>query len=81
MSLARELAPHIRVNAVAPGAIDTAILAHEGEAERATRSASIPLGRIGTPEEVAEAIVFLVSRRASYITGTTLHVNGGWRTG
>lgn len=76
-SLARELAPGIRVNLVAPGAIDTAILAGDTAERRAERERQIPLGRIGRPEEVAEAIAFLVSDRASYITGATLHVNGG----
>ena len=76
-SLARELAPTITVNVVAPGAIDTAILAADTPAQRAERSTRIPLGRVGTPEEVADAISYLISPRASYITGTVLHVNGG----
>lgn len=78
-SLARELAPRIRVNVVAPGSIDTAILSGDTPQQRAERAARVPLGRIGRPEEVAEAISFLVSERASYLTGTTLHVNGGIR--
>ena len=78
-SLARELAPSIAVNVVAPGSIDTAILAGDTPAVRAERARSIPLGRVGAPEEVAEAIAFLASPAASYITGTTLHVNGGLR--
>lgn len=76
-SLARELAPSITVNVVAPGAIDTAILGGDTPAQRAERSARIPLGRVGTPEEVAAGIVYLLSPGASYITGTVLHVNGG----
>lgn len=79
-SLARELAPTVLVNAVAPGAIDTAILAGDTPEQRRLRGSRIPLGRIGRPEEVAEAISFLVSPRASYLTGVTLHVNGGLRT-
>ncbi|MCI4336501.1 MAG: SDR family oxidoreductase [Thermoplasmata archaeon] len=79
-SLARELAPGIRVNAVAPGSIDTAILAGDSPERRAERGRSIPLGRIGRPEEVAEAVVFLLGPGSSYITGSTLHVNGGLRT-
>jgi 3-oxoacyl-[acyl-carrier protein] reductase len=78
-SLALELAPGITVNTVAPGSVDTAILADDTPAVRERRNRSIPLGRIGTPEEVANAIAFLASPAASYITGTTLHVNGGAR--
>lgn len=76
-SLARELAPGITVNMVAPGSIDTAILADDTPARRAERGRSIPLGRVGTAEEVANAIAFLLSPAASYVTGTTVHVNGG----
>jgi len=78
-SLARELAPAVTVNAVAPGSIDTAILAGDTPALRAERERVIPLRRIGTPEEVAEVVAFLNSPRSSYMTGTTLHVNGGLR--
>ena len=80
-SLARELAPRVLVNVVAPGAIDTAILAGDTPELRARREKAIPLGRVGRPEEVAEAIAFLVSEGASYLTGTTIHVNGGLRMG
>ena len=78
-SLSRELAPSITVNVVAPGSIDTAILADDTPEMRAQRGGSIPLGRVGTPEEVADAVAFLASPAASYMTGTTLHVNGGIR--
>lgn len=78
-SLATELAPRIRVNLVAPGAIDTAIIADQTPEERKRREATVPLGRVGRPEEVADAIAFLVSDRSSYLTGTTIHVNGGVR--
>jgi len=78
-SLARELAPGIRVNAVAPGSIDTAILSGDSPARRAERLRTIPLGRLGSPEEVAEAIAFLGGAVSNYVTGTTMHVNGGVR--
>ncbi len=80
-SLARELAPSITVNVVAPGSIDTAILASDTPEMRARRHREIPAGRVGRPEEVAGAIAFLASPDAAYITGTTLHVDGGWRGG
>lgn len=80
-SLARELAPGITVNVVAPGSIDTAVLAGDSPTERAERARAIPLGRIGTPEEVAAAVAFLVSPEARYITGATIPVNGGLRVG
>lgn len=76
-SLARELAPRIRVNAVSPGAIDTPMITgfmrKHGEAFLATT----PLGRLGHPKEVAGAVAFLCSDAASYITGETLLVSGG----
>jgi 3-oxoacyl-[acyl-carrier protein] reductase len=78
-SLARELAPAITVNVVAPGSIDTAILAGDTAEGRAERARAIPMARVGLPEEVADAISFLASERASYLTGTTLHINGGLR--
>ena len=80
-SLARELAPKTRVNVVAPGSIDTAILAGDSPRVLARRARRIPLGRIGNADEVAEAIAFLVSERSSYISGATVHVNGGARIG
>lgn len=79
-SLALELAPAITVNVVAPGSIDTAILAGDTAAQRAQRIRGIPLARIGSADDVAAAIAFLTSRDASYITGSTLHVNGGLRS-
>jgi 3-oxoacyl-[acyl-carrier protein] reductase len=80
-SLARELAPHVRVNSVAPGSIDTAILAGDSPARRAERAKSILLGRLGAPAEVAAAVHFLLSPDASYLTGATIAVNGGLRVG
>ena len=70
---------NVRVNAVAPGPIDTGMLERiAGGAEKfAMVAATIPAGRIGTPEEVADAIVFLGSDRSRYIAGQIIHVNGG----
>ena len=80
-TLALELAPfHIRVNAVAPGVIMTALNPQLGAPEVASQVvAMVPLGRLGTPDDVAQAISYLASERASYITGTVLHVDGGYR--
>lgn len=77
-SLARELGPMgIRVNAVAPGLVDTDMLAamKQDQVDRIVKSAS--LGRLGQPAEIAEAVAFLASDRASYITGQCLVVDGG----
>lgn len=78
-AMALELAPHgIRVNAVAPGLTDTAQPRHEHTDEQLLAlGRALPLGRVGTPAEIADAITFLVSPMASFITGQTLHVNGG----
>ena len=77
-ALARELGSrHITVNCVAPGFIATDMTAGLPEAAKAALLASIPLGRLGSAEEVAHAVAFLASREASYITGIELHVNGG----
>jgi 3-oxoacyl-[acyl-carrier protein] reductase len=74
-SLARELAPHrIRVNALAPGLITTDM---GGTAGSTLPGLTIPLGREGTPEEVAAAAVFLASDEASYVTGANLNLSGG----
>jgi NAD(P)-dependent dehydrogenase (short-subunit alcohol dehydrogenase family) len=78
-SLAREFAPAgITVNAIAPGAADTPML-RDGVAPDALERfrAMIPMGRFGTPDEIARACVFLCSDWASYVTGHTLDVNGG----
>ena len=77
-ALAREVGSRgITVNAVAPGFIDTDMTAELSAAQRAEMVNRIPLGRIGAAEEVAAAVSFLVSDEAAYITGETVHVNGG----
>jgi 3-oxoacyl-[acyl-carrier protein] reductase len=77
-SAAKELAPKgIRVNAVAPGLIGTDLLAALPEAKLQERLGAIRLGRFGTPEEVASAVLFLCSEQSSYITGQVLGVDGG----
>ena len=77
--MALELAPHrIRVNAIAPGLTDTAQPRYgSSEDEIATMAAANPLGRIAEPEDIARAAVFLASDQAGFVTGHTLHVNGG----
>jgi 3-oxoacyl-[acyl-carrier protein] reductase len=77
-ALARELGSrNITVNCVAPGFIDTDMTQGLPEAAKAALLAGIPLGRLGSADEVAHAVAFLVSPGAGYITGTELHVNGG----
>ena len=77
-SLARELAGRqITVNVIAPGPIDTAMLDATGSARRGELAAAVPLGRIGRPEDVAAAAVYLTSEAAGYVTGTILPVDGG----
>lgn len=77
-SLARELGSrNITVNCVAPGYVATDMTDALTEEQRQAMLATIPLGRAGTPEDVAGAVGFLVSPAASYVTGTTVHVNGG----
>jgi 3-oxoacyl-[acyl-carrier protein] reductase len=78
-AMALELAPYrIRVNAIAPGLTDTAQPRYgSGEAELAEAARAIPFGRMARPEEIARAAVFLASDNAGFVTGQTLHVNGG----
>jgi 3-oxoacyl-[acyl-carrier protein] reductase len=77
-ALARELGSrNITVNSVAPGFIDTDMTKALNEQQVAAMLAQIPLNRFGLPSEIASAVAFLSSKEASYITGTTLHVNGG----
>ena len=77
--LARELAPDILVNAIAPGYIDTGYISAMTAAEQAELKAHIPLGRWGQPEDVAAVAVFLASDEARWMTGTTVLVDGGER--
>lgn len=77
-SLAREVGSRgITVNCVAPGFIETDMTRSLSEAQRQSLLDAVPLGRFGQPQEVASAVVFLASPAAAYITGETLHVNGG----
>jgi len=77
-SLARELGSrNITVNCVAPGFIATDMTHALDDKQKEAMLASIPLGRAGTPEDIAGAVSFLVSPAAAYVTGTTVHVNGG----
>ncbi|MDP9013175.1 MAG: 3-oxoacyl-ACP reductase FabG [Pseudomonadota bacterium] len=77
-SLAREVGSRgITVNVVAPGFIDTDMTRALNQSQRETMNAQIPLARLGQPEDIAAAVAFLASSEAAYITGETLHVNGG----
>ena len=77
-ALAREIGSRgITVNCVAPGFIDTDMTKTLPEEQQAALKTQIPLGRLGSPEDIAHAVTFLASPQAGYITGTTLHVNGG----
>lgn len=77
-SLAREIGSRgITVNVVAPGFIDTDMTKVLGEEQRATMLGQVPLGKLGAPEDIANAVLFLASAGGAYITGETLHVNGG----
>jgi len=77
-SLAREVGSrNITVNCVAPGFIDTDMTKALPDAQRQALLAHIPLGRLGNVEDIANAVTFLASPTADYISGTTLHVNGG----
>ena len=77
-SLARELGSrNITINCVAPGFIDTDMTRALDEKQRDALMSQVPLGRLGTPQDVADAVAFLVGPGATYVTGITLHVNGG----
>lgn len=76
-SLAKELAPSVRVNAIAPGLVKTDMARALWEPNEAAVSAMVPLGRLGEPADIANAALFLASDAASWITGTTMVVDGG----
>lgn len=77
-SLARALGPKgIRVNAVSPGIVETPMIAGYTEEQRANMKQRFPLGRFATPEEIANAGLYLISDKASFMTGEIMHVNGG----
>ncbi|MCU4674778.1 3-oxoacyl-ACP reductase FabG [Catenovulum sp. 2E275] len=77
-ALAKEVASRgITVNSVAPGFIDTDMTKELSEEQKNTIFAQIPAGRLGQPEEIAAAVAFLTAKEAAYITGETIHVNGG----
>jgi 3-oxoacyl-[acyl-carrier protein] reductase len=81
-ALARELGSRqVTVNCVAPGFIDTDMTRALDETQRAALTQSIPLGRLGSPADIAQAVLYLASAAGDYVTGTTLHVNGGMYMG
>ena len=78
-SMAKELGPSgIRVNAIAPGCIETPMLDAMSDEEKAVLAERAPLGRLGKPEEIADTVVFLASDKASFITGQVIGVDGGF---
>ncbi|WP_379967404.1 elongation factor P 5-aminopentanone reductase [Ectobacillus sp. sgz5001026] len=78
-ALAKELAPSfVRVNAVAPGAVETTMMNMFSDKEKQDIAEEIPMGRLGNPEEIANVTAFLLSDSSSYITGQIIGVNGGW---
>lgn len=77
-SWARELAPNILVNAIAPGPVDTPLLGFDAMSEAAKQiETANPLGRVGKPQEIAQAVLFLSSRATNFITGQCISVDGG----
>ena len=80
-ALAKELAPSgVTVNAVAPGAVDTAMNQHLNEQEQAALAEEIPVGRLAQPDEIASLVYFLALPESGYITGQVISPNGGWVT-
>ncbi|WP_442599567.1 elongation factor P 5-aminopentanone reductase [Neobacillus sp. D3-1R] len=80
-ALSKEVALNgIRVNAIAPGAVETKMVNHLQSDELESLKEEIPMGRLGRPEEIAKGVSFLLSEQSSYITGQVLSINGGWYT-
>jgi 3-oxoacyl-[acyl-carrier protein] reductase len=77
-SLAQDAGPRgQRVNVLAPGYVDTDLLSADTPEKRSTREAEVPLRRLGSPEDMAGAVSFLIGEDSAYMTGAVLHVNGG----
>ncbi|MEH7250507.1 SDR family oxidoreductase [Neobacillus niacini] len=80
-ALSKEVAlSGVRVNAIAPGAVETAMMSQFTEEDKQLLQYEIPMGRLGLPEEIANGVKFLLSDDSSYITGQVLSINGGWYT-
>ncbi|NWQ44179.1 SDR family oxidoreductase [Bacillus sp. EB106-08-02-XG196] len=80
-ALSKEVAlSGVRVNAIAPGAVETAMMGRFSEEDIQLLQYDIPMGRLGVPEEIANGVKFLLSNESSYITGQVLSINGGWYT-
>jgi 3-oxoacyl-[acyl-carrier protein] reductase len=80
-ALSKEVALNgVRVNAIAPGAVETPMMSQFSEEDKQLLQYEIPMGRLGVPEEVANGVKFLLSADSSYITGQVLSINGGWYT-
>jgi 3-oxoacyl-[acyl-carrier protein] reductase len=80
-ALSKEVAlSGLRVNAIAPGAVETPMMSQFTDEEKETLEYDIPMGRFGYPEEIANGVKFLLSNDSSYITGQVLSINGGWYT-
>lgn len=83
-ALAVELAPYnIRVNAIAPGMVETPMISpiKENPEQEREMLKKLPMGRVGKPEEVSNLVLFLASEKSSYITGSTVVIDGGWLAG
>lgn len=80
-ALSKEVALNgVRVNAIAPGAVETPMMSQFSEEDKQLLQYEIPMGRFGVPEEIANGVKFLLSNESSYITGQVLSINGGWYT-
>jgi 3-oxoacyl-[acyl-carrier protein] reductase len=80
-ALSKEVAlSGVRVNAIAPGVVETAMMSQFTDEDKQLLQYEIPMGRIGLPEEIANGVKFLLSNESSYITGQVLSINGGWYT-